>query len=887
MTLHLLRYNNYYNRVVKKELTLEAYQSYVIGAPIKNVNFFPNDGVNTTQVINWADERPDYLIVADEDELIISRWFVVESRKTTAGQYVLTLHRDLVADYYDEAMSCPAFVEKGWINDKNDTAIYNQEDMSFNKVKKREIPLADASGCPWVVGYIPRDSFQGGATIGPIGYPLAGSAALTLTEGLSSWEYFRYIDKEVSTIVPTNVRLNAAGYYIGSGNSQGVPIYRVSVPMNWDMQQAKPYLGNLSTESLGRTKDTAGKTEDPNSDYMTMSFYYGDDYRAHNFVEQQMLSYFNASSFAEKWTKWSSYFGETDGEHTTNYYLQITASRLVENKEGFTQISEQQYSELLGIVNKGGVIYDAVTKIYYKLQISPEGWSKTFDVDGTGGFRSYLDRILPTSHEYFGYTGAQVSPYNTSVYVAVNSLQDSPKNWTLSAAGNKFTFKLTQLSTELTTTISADRFHLSDSPYDMFCLPYVDGKQIKKGNDTLVSKTSKFAALFAAQSVALSLGQGAVYDIQLLPYCPMQTVLKDDGTIDVANVQYSVVEGAIGDSKQNLSVLIWANASSFTLDIDVNLPEGIDSIDKKIKHLTEMYRLCSPNYAGAFEFSPQMNNGVTKINVDCTYKPFNPYIHLNPVFGGLYGNDTNDERGLVCGGDFSTAQVTSAWADYQQQNKNYLAVFDRQIENLELTQGIERKKEKWAMAAGIVGGTVGGGISGALTGAKAGGVGAIAGALAGAAIGGGLSAAGGAMDLKYNDILRQEALDYKRDMFGMQMENIQALPQGLARTAADTYNNKLIPFIEVYEADVDTEKYAYQVTALKNKIKYNGMSVDRIDILSNYVRTYDPEDSFDYGPTYVKGRLIKVENLAEDFHIANAIADELFKGVFIPVEGEE
>ena len=73
------------------------------------------------------------------------------------------------------------------------------------------------------------------------------------------------------------------------------------------------------------------------------------------------------------------------------------------------------------------------------------------------------------------------------------------------------------------------------------------------------------------------------------------------------------------------------------------------------------------------------NGGVSFFNIDCTYKPYNPYIHVNPNFGRLYGGDFDDSRGLIVGGDFSLPQTTSAWESYQLSNKNFQASFDRQI----------------------------------------------------------------------------------------------------------------------------------------------------------------------------------------------------------------
>lgn len=98
MNLNFYNYNNYYNRTYKREDTLAAY-----GTPVfvqANVSdFSPNDGVSTTHVINTVNitEDPDYCVISDSNN-IISRWFVLESKYTRLGQYVVTLYRDVLAD---------------------------------------------------------------------------------------------------------------------------------------------------------------------------------------------------------------------------------------------------------------------------------------------------------------------------------------------------------------------------------------------------------------------------------------------------------------------------------------------------------------------------------------------------------------------------------------------------------------------------------------------------------------------------------------------------------------------------------------------------------------------------------------------------------------------
>lgn len=76
--------------------------------------------------------------------------------------------------------------------------------------------------------------------------------------------------------------------------------------------------------------------------------------------------------------------------------------------------------------------------------------------------------------------------------------------------------------------------------------------------------------------------------------------------------------------------------------------------DIKASNECDTYRLCSPNYNGVFEFSVAKNgNNVNGFHADCTYRPYNPYIYVHPNFSGLYKQNYEDARGLICGGEFS------------------------------------------------------------------------------------------------------------------------------------------------------------------------------------------------------------------------------------------
>ena len=306
-------------------------------------------------------------------------------------------------------------------------------------------------------------------------------------------------------------------------------------------------------------------------------------------------------------------------------------------------------------------------------------------------------------------------------------------------------------------------------------------------------------------------------------------------------------------SNKAVSMIVFPSKSSFSTKI--NLKEPIIIKDVKVESECDMYRLCSPNYQGVFEFNAAKNNGISYFDVDCTYLPYNPYIHISPNFDGLYGKDFDDTRGLICSGDFSLARITDAWTNYQLQNKNYMASFNRQIQNMEVQNNIARLNDVLGVGVGTLAGVAGGIVGGAK----------IGGGVAGGAIGGAAALGAGIADVVINEQLRNENMDYTKDMFGYQLGNIKAIPDGLSKTTAYTKNNKYFPFLEYYTC-TEEEK-----NALKNKLKYNGMTVMRIGTINEFLQAEQ---------SYIKGRLIRLVG-DYDNHYVNELSQELYKGVYI------
>lgn len=309
------------------------------------------------------------------------------------------------------------------------------------------------------------------------------------------------------------------------------------------------------------------------------------------------------------------------------------------------------------------------------------------------------------------------------------------------------------------------------------------------------------------------------------------------------------------------------NVSQFAYQMKLTEAHGIlnpgnSVLSRKLANECDVVRLVSQNYSAIFEFSPAKSGGVDGFLADCTYKPWSPYIHILPRLKGLYGENfvaIDDARGLICGGDMSLPQLSNEWANYQLQNKTYQEMFDRQIKNID----VQNEVGKMNVIAQAIGAPISGGAAGAAAGAKiGGGYGAIAGAAIGA-VGGGIT---GGLDAVNQIRLMEENRQYTIDMYGYNLQNIQAIPTSLTKTSALTYNTRVWPFIEFYTC-TDAEK-----NALRDKLKYNGMTIMKIGKLNDYLLG---EDNF------FKGQLIRLSDIKVDGHMAFEIYNELNKGVYL------
>ena len=405
-----------------------------------------------------------------------------------------------------------------------------------------------------------------------------------------------------------------------------------------------------------------------------------------------------------------------------------------------------------------------------------------------------------------------------------------------------------------------------NQPYDLLLIPPDQYKiTVSSGTYTNGMSATTYAMKVAGKiSKALTSG-GVLYDMQYVPFTPLVkdarwTVTSSGASSSgaVSNFDYIVSSSKTPNEQVIMVFSGYADfnfTSSFSYDYDLS-----SAVNVKVDNETRLVRLLSPNSGSVFEFSPaklglrESTNTLT-FNVKCTYKPYSPYIHIYPTFDGLYGaSRSRENRGLICGGDFSLPLLNDAWSSYEIRNKNYMNAFNRQVENMEIQQDYQRMQQMLGIATGAIGGAVGGAVLG-------GGVGGVVGGLA--------SVAGGIADFAMSEKLRTEALDYTKDMFGYNLQNIRALPVALGRVGSTVIDSFIYPAVEIYTATSE------EVTALTEKIKWNGMTVGRIGTFNDF------KSRASTSCRYIKAQIIRMADLHEELHTAKAISDELYKGVYI------
>lgn len=829
VNLYFLQYNNYFNRQTKPHRTITNwFLPYQIGSTVGVQLFNYGDGVDTTQVVNtsaWVNENrvPDYCVVEDQTNSSRQYWYVVEWKYLRRGQYEATLKRDVLSENYDLIITAPMLIKKGTVASSNDPAMFNSEGQAYNQIKSDEVPLYDATGCPWIVGYVPLDAFETDTQISKNIYVEPSFTYNTLDDFRSDFPYDVDMAPNARTIIRRYDRY---------------PIYNIRA----NIRIVTPSIGytaaNVSFNSSGLlTYDINATTNRIN----IFNWDYG--------VEGSGFYIALKTTLPDSFTSFKHY--------ANPHGIEPDATRLTKDiiNSYTTETLRQIDNSIFNIYPQN---YSADTTLKSLLYKSVKIGTKTYTIFPSNKL-IWKEEVVPAST-------FQLLSTNLNDNVLVN--KNNNNSYIVTLKYYEAGYKLVESTQTVKTTMPGkDKIiQLRKDPYAMFCIPYGEVKLRKDGVDQIT--TVKDAALIAT-GISTTAGSAAdhktVLDVQLLPYCPIRDIVVDDeeGVVDYSSLTRTAqVQDIKNEDDAVISKIFWCADNSFSFQI----PLKLEVENYKIENETTTYRLCSPNYNGLFEFNLAKNGGLDWIEVNCSYKPQTPYIQLNPNFKKLYGQnateglsagDYNDQRGLICGGDFSLPQVSDAWANYQMQNKNYQNIFDREVQSMEISNRYQRISD-WM---GLTSGTAKAGMAiGSLSNPVVGGVSA------------GINLATGVASNIMSDRLRDEQVNLKRDLFNYNLQNIQALPQSVSKTAAFNINSKYVPFLEKYTC-TEEEK-----NVLRDKLRWQGMTVMRTGQIQDYVWGDD---------TYIEAVPLRLTGLSEDTHTAQAIAQELNMGTYIFISEDE
>lgn len=810
MTYNLifLKANNYYNRKIKRFETaaeyINKYESYTEGFT-RTIDY--NDGINISITVNKEQSYNtlgyNYVLSIDlETEAIDSRWFIIEERLTRKGQWVINLRRDLIADFYDKFTESTIYVEKGRLT-KNITDIHNINPLVFN-----------------------REQFSANQI---------KTKETLLKDKLGCKWIVGYINKnayETETSIQATPTLSSAP--------------DTSVATEADLAWLNRYKAGYISYPTELSATFTYKA--PNSTYWKMT------------IGETSNSYATGTETNLITGPQVPYFGLFANKYLNNNNYNDLLSYAIDKYDWAT--TKAEWFRVLGLNNRILLVKDT-NKTYrcrvYRQQspIIEAGVNMSIDPIWYTNLTAYLKRC-GLSYTDSDFLFNVLISRSEGLHLELVEIDASAYN----------------------TIIPTTRNRTSGEAFDAFAIPYVDSKPIGLHLENMhQGDITDFKGGLAIAQEICDISSVAI-DLQLLPYCPLENTLvsptsyndpnipkNSDYMLTVEAEQIGVLATPIRDKNTVVrNVVFWLTKTDFSTIIEYEDLTDYSNLDAiKLANQVDKWRIESGDYSSSFEFNMARNGSVAYFEADCKYKPYQPYIHIAPNFGGLYGQDFDDTRGLVCSNtNYSLPRLTDAWETFERNNINYMNAFNREIQHMDTLRTQERLSEWFGMAAGTGQGAASGALAGTMMSASA-----AAGPI-GLGIGAGLSAVGGIADNIISEQMYKENKQYAIDRFNMSLENTQALPNTMVAAGALNPNNKVHPVLSLYTC-TDIEREAF-----KQKLKWNGYTIGVI--------TDSPTDYIDFSTdSYFKGQLIDID-LPEAAHEASELATELAKGIIFEKE---
>lgn len=416
-------------------------------------------------------------------------------------------------------------MEKGYINDVNDPLLYNSESLKVNQIKQLEVPLKDETGCGWVVGYIPSDAFKNEEGVNSrvekdIDMPMDADIEVN---GLSNWEYWNYCSSNpnyrfmADTAGRREVTVKIRSQYIYADSGRSASCNLVTADFTFFPGSTDP--GVFIRKNSG-----------------TIPYYSGSSF-------PQWYQDYAPVTLAQR---------SLDADACNNIFGSVRNNNDFNNALNVVLGSSIDIGDTTSLRNlQDKIILDSSTNTYYRIRIINTSEASPITVDSSiSGGQTALNALNAAMTRPSGLTGT----YTT--FTASNSSQS-------------YAIELVNVGVTVYTVLdkSDTRTHLNDAPYDMFCIPFSDTMQLTYGDTTFTC--SKNTALGIATEIGKDLGTGAIYDVQLLPYCPNRDLVVKSSSpgsvLELDNIKYNLIKEKTSDSPK--SAVIWCTESTFQVPI--------------------------------------------------------------------------------------------------------------------------------------------------------------------------------------------------------------------------------------------------------------------------------------------------------------------------------
>lgn len=523
--LLLKKFNNYFNRKIKKFTELADYKSNSSSyTDLKEINFNPADEVRTELVLGQGQlgqffdfektSCADYLVcytttvIPPQNEgddpttfdTIESRWFIMDVDRVRGGQYKISLKRDSIADNFDALLSCPAYIKKGIVGDDN-PYVLNNEGITVNQKLEDQIPLKDNSTSAWLVGYMAKN------------FGVDDTVSVQLDD--LNIEY-----KSIEDIA-TELGVSSNDLSAALTTSRDNPSYIVN-----DNIELVSWINYVDRTSL-EYKILAGSSDGLNS------FTYGTPspiLNSHNptsdcYAKEVYVPYSGALNTTKIINLWKT--------QCDTYKSAIKAAW--KDITGHPLFTRDVYTTLKNYADNQILIYKAGT--YYTIKIGAvSGPTNTGDLYSASALASPFSTMCANV----------ISGYNTGLTPSTTTHLEGLNSGKIFINYNELVvnFYLEEVTNQtqvpgIAYTMSSTRNACRDQCYDMFAIPY-NNIQIKNGGTTLdgIGEMSQDLSVKLAQKIVLNNTTYQVYDLQLLPYCPIPEICSN-GKIDITNLTAS------------------------------------------------------------------------------------------------------------------------------------------------------------------------------------------------------------------------------------------------------------------------------------------------------------------------------------------------------------